>query len=69
MDCVTVSPKFQIVIPVHVREQLGVQAGMKFQVIPYKGRIELVPVRPLKELFGALPGLDTRIDRDEDDRV
>lgn len=69
MECVTVSPKFQIVIPSKVRQAMGIKVGTKIQVIPYKGRIELVPVRPMKELFGSMPGINTEIERDEEDRV
>ncbi|MBF0501137.1 MAG: AbrB/MazE/SpoVT family DNA-binding domain-containing protein [Candidatus Riflebacteria bacterium] len=69
MNTVTVSPKFQIVIPAQIRESMGIKVGTKVQVIPYKGRIELVPVRPMKELFGSLPLIDPAVKRDEPDRL
>lgn len=69
MNTVTVSPKFQIVIPAKIRESMGIKVGTKVQVIPYKGRIELVPVRPMKELFGSLPTIDPVVNRDEPDRL
>jgi len=69
MNTVTVSPKFQIVIPAKIRESMGIKVGTKVQVIPYKGRIELVPLRPMKELFGSLPLIDPAVQRDEPDRL
>ena len=65
---VTVSPKFQVIIPRKVREALGIRAGHKIQVVPYGDRIELIPIRPIQELRGALKGIDTTIEC-EPDRV
>ncbi len=68
MPTVTVSPKYQVVIPEEVRESLRIKPGMKVQVLLYEGRIELVPVRPMREMKGYLKGMDTSVPRD-DDRV
>ena len=68
MDCVTVSPKFQIVIPVKVREAMKIRPGDKIQVVQFDGRIELVLMKPIKSLRGFLRGVDPAIDRDEEDR-
>jgi AbrB family looped-hinge helix DNA binding protein len=68
MNAVTVSPKFQIVIPRQVRESLGIRPGQKVQVIQYGNRIELIPMRPIAETRGFLKGIDTTIER-EPDRV
>ena len=68
MTTVTVSPKFQIVIPQRVREAIGLRSGDKARVIPYRNRIEIVPVRPIRALRGYLTGIDTSFTR-EDDRV
>lgn len=68
MQAVTVSPKFQVVIPLAVREAMGLQPGVKLQVIQFEDRIELIPERGAKSLRGTLPGLDTDVLRD-DDRV
>jgi AbrB family looped-hinge helix DNA binding protein len=68
MDTATVSPKFQVVIPKRVRHALGIRPGQKVQVIPYEGRIELVPLRPIKQTRGSLRGIDTNVQR-EPDRV
>jgi AbrB family looped-hinge helix DNA binding protein len=65
---VTVSPRFQVIIPRKVREALGIRAGHKVQVVPYGDRIELIPLRPIQELRGALKGIDTTIEC-EPDRV
>jgi len=68
MAAVTVSPKFQVVIPKEIRRKLGLLPGQKVQVIVYGDRIELIPVRPAKRMRGFLKGIDTRVPR-EGDRV
>ena len=68
MQTVTVSPKFQVVIPKSVRETLYLLPGQKMQVVEYEGRIELIPERDIKELRGFLKGINTEIDR-EGDRI
>lgn len=68
METVTVSPKYQVVIPKSVRESLGVQPGQKIQVILYGQRIELIPLKPIQASRGFLKGIDTRVER-EDDRI
>ncbi|MGA2820819.1 MAG: AbrB/MazE/SpoVT family DNA-binding domain-containing protein [Anaerolineales bacterium] len=66
MDTTTVSPKFQVVIPLRVRRALGIRPGQKIQVIPYEGRIELIPIRPLRQARGFLKGIDTSVEREQD---
>jgi AbrB family looped-hinge helix DNA binding protein len=66
MLTVRVSPKFQVVIPLPLRESLHIEPGDKIQVIQYENRIELIPVRPMKTMRGFLKGLDTTVHRDED---
>jgi AbrB family looped-hinge helix DNA binding protein len=68
METVLVSPKFQIVIPRAVREALSIRPGQKVQVVQYEDRIELIPIRPMREMRGFLRGIDTTIER-EPDRV
>jgi AbrB family looped-hinge helix DNA binding protein len=68
MSTVTISPKYQVVIPKEIREQLELRPGQKVQAIVYDRRIELVPVRPISEMRGFLPGLDSEVPR-EGDRV
>lgn len=69
MESVTVSPKFQVVIPRSVRERLRIHAGEKLQVVTLGERIELVPIRPMKSMRGFLKGYDLSFSRDEEDRV
>ncbi len=66
MISVTVSPKFQVVIPKEVRESMGIISGQKVQIITYRNRIELIPIKPMKEMKGVLRGIDTAVDRDDD---
>jgi len=66
METVTVSPKYQVVIPSRVRELLGVVPGQKVKVILYDNRIEMIPVRPIRETRGFLKGIDTSVDREPD---
>ncbi|MEM1188396.1 MAG: AbrB/MazE/SpoVT family DNA-binding domain-containing protein [Pseudomonadota bacterium] len=66
MTAVTVSPKFQVVIPKEIRESMGIVSGQKVQIMAYQNRIELIPLKPMKELRGALKGIDTAVDRDAD---
>ena len=68
MNTVTVSSKFQVVIPKGIRDTIGLQAGTKLEIISYGSRIELVPIIPLKNLKGIFRGIKTDIAR-EDDRL
>ena len=63
---VTLSPKYQVVIPKKVRERAGIKPGQKVQVIPYMGRIELIPVRNIKDSKGFLKGIETKVEREPD---
>jgi AbrB family looped-hinge helix DNA binding protein len=66
VDVVTISPKFQVVIPRDIRERLGLEPGQKVQALAYENRIELIPVRTLKSMRGFLQGIDTTLRRDRD---
>ncbi|MFA7174434.1 MAG: AbrB/MazE/SpoVT family DNA-binding domain-containing protein [Kiritimatiellia bacterium] len=66
MYSVTVSPKFQVVIPRPVRDSLKLKAGQKIQVIEYDGRIEMIPEKDITELYGFLEGINTDFEREED---
>jgi AbrB family looped-hinge helix DNA binding protein len=63
---VTISPKYQVVIPKDIREKLQLSPGQKVEAVAYEGRIELIPIRPVKKMRGFLKGIDTHIDRDAD---
>ncbi len=69
MNAVTVSPKFQVVIPKAIRERTGISPGEKLQILSFDDRIELVRTRRMREMRGFLRGLDPSFVRDEDDRV
>jgi AbrB family looped-hinge helix DNA binding protein len=69
MEAVTISPKFQVVIPKSIRKQLRLVPGQKVQAIAYGDRIEFIPLKPASELRGMLQGLDTSFERDREDRV
>ena len=66
MTSVTVSPKYQVVIPKAVRESMGIFSGQKIQVLTYGNRIELIPIQPMKELRGFLKGINTIVSREPD---
>jgi AbrB family looped-hinge helix DNA binding protein len=66
MEAVTLSPKYQIVIPREIRESLKLRPGEKMQVFEVDGRIEVVRVRPVKSLRGRFKGIDTTVRRDAD---
>jgi AbrB family looped-hinge helix DNA binding protein len=66
MDVVTISPKYQVVIPRSVRERLKLEPGQKVQAIVYGDRVELIPLRTAQSLRGFVRGIDTGVDRDAD---
>ena len=66
MDTVTLSPRFQVVIPRAIRKAMGLKAGEKLRVLCYGNRVELVPVRKIKDMRGFAAGMDTTIQRDRD---
>ncbi len=66
MQTLTISPKFQVVIPKEVRDSMDLKAGEKVQLFQYENRIEFIPVRPMKSMRGFLKGIDTEIKRDKD---
>jgi AbrB family looped-hinge helix DNA binding protein len=61
-----ISPKYQVVIPKAIREQLELKPGQTVQVIAHGDRIEMVPVRSLSEMRGFLAGIDTTVERESD---
>lgn len=66
MKAVTVSSKFQVVIPREVRESMDLQPGTRVQVLQYENRIELIPIKEPKSLRGFVKGIDTEVHREED---
>jgi AbrB family looped-hinge helix DNA binding protein len=68
MERAKISPKYQVVIPKAIREELELKPGQMVQVIAHGDRIELVPIRSMREMRGFLSGIDTTVKR-ESDRV
>ena len=66
METLTISPKFQVVIPKAIRETLKLAPGQKVQAVIYQDRIELIPVRPMRKMRGFLKGIDTNVPREAD---
>ena len=66
MDIVTISPKYQVVIPREIRERLRLEPGQKVQALAYDDRIEFIPVKSLKSMRGFLRGIDTSVRREKD---
>ncbi len=66
MNTVTVSPKFQVVIPLAVRKRMGLQPGAKLMVIEFNGGLRLLPLKPPQALRGIARGLDTSIPSEPD---
>ena len=69
MDSVTISPKFQVVIPQKVRRMIGLIPGQKMHVLAYDDKVVFIPVRPIQEARGSLKGIDTDVQREEEDRL
>jgi AbrB family looped-hinge helix DNA binding protein len=63
---VTISPKYQVVIPKEIRQKLKLSPGQKVQTIAYDDRIELIPVVPIKKMKGFLKGINTDVMRETD---
>lgn len=66
MDIVTLSSKYQVIIPLAIREALHLTAGEKLRVLRYADRVEFIPIRPIQQMRGFLRGMDTSIDREND---
>jgi len=65
MDTVTVSPKYQVVIPKHVRESMRIRPGQRVRVFAYGDRIEMVPIRKMRDMRGFLKGINTTVVREK----
>ena len=68
-NTVTISPKYQVVIPLEIRKFFQISPGEKLQVLPYENRIELIPLKKLKKMKGFLTGINTQLERDKGDRL
>jgi AbrB family looped-hinge helix DNA binding protein len=68
METVTVSKKYQVVIPERIRKKSGIKPGDKMVALTKHGIIQYIPIRPIKDTEGFIHGLDTENLRDESDR-
>jgi AbrB family looped-hinge helix DNA binding protein len=66
MKSVTISPKYQVVIPREVRQSMEIKPGSKVQVLLYENRIELIPMKNMRRMRGFLKGIDTTVERERD---
>lgn len=69
MSVVTVSSKFQVVIPVEVRHKMNLKPGQKIIVIEKDGVVHMIPEKPLKEMRGFVKGVTTENLREEEDHL
>jgi AbrB family looped-hinge helix DNA binding protein len=67
MEAVTISSKYQVVIPRDVRKQFNLKPGQKLMFIPYNGTLRVVVVPPIKKARGMLKGMNTDKIREEVD--
>ncbi len=68
MNTVTISSKYQVVIPRPIREQFDLKPGQKITFIPYGNTLRVVFVPPIEEAYGIFEGLDTDPQREKADR-
>lgn len=66
MNTVTVSPKFQVVIPQDVRRCMKLEPGAKLMVVELDGALRLIPLKPPSALRGIARGVDATIEREPD---
>ena len=69
MSTVTVSSKYQVVIPKDVRDRLRIRPGQNVEAFAVGGRVELVPIRPISEMRGFLMGMDPNFEREPDREI
>ncbi len=69
MTTTTISSKYQVVIPRKIREQFNIQPGQKVVFIPYQNSLRMVIVPPIEDGYGFLEGIDTSIEREEEERL
>ena len=69
MEATTISSKFQVVIPLKIREQYNLKPGYKVVFIPFENTLRIVFAPPIEQARGMFPEIDTSVDREEEDRV
>lgn len=66
METVTITSKFQVMIPQRIRESMRLRSGPKARVLCFRDRIEIIPIRGVRSLRGYLKGIDTKVVREGD---
>ena len=69
MEASTITSKFQVVIPRNIRERYNIKPGYKVVFIPFENTLRLVFAPPIEQARGMFPGIDTTVEREEEDRV
>jgi AbrB family looped-hinge helix DNA binding protein len=69
MQTVTISPKYQIVIPKQIREKHNIKPGERFILMSIGDRVEMIPEKKMEDLHGILTGMDADPEREKEDRV
>jgi AbrB family looped-hinge helix DNA binding protein len=67
MEPVTISSKYQVVIPREVRKQFNLKPGQKIMFIPYNNTLRVVIVQPMEKARGMLKGINAEGIREETD--
>ena len=68
METLTVSPKYQVVIPASIRERISIHPGEKVVVVEKNGIIHIIRVGNIREMKGRFRGMSKEGIRDENDR-
>jgi len=58
--------KFQVLIPENIRDSMGIMSGQKMQMPTYRNCIEMIPIKPIRNMKGFLMGIDAEVRRDDD---
>jgi AbrB family looped-hinge helix DNA binding protein len=69
MEVVTLSSKYQLVLPKGARERLKLRPGMRITVLDKGGVLFLVPQRPVRAYRGLARGVSLRGLREKKDRL
>lgn len=69
MSTVTVSPKFQVVIPLELRRRLKLEPGAKLMVVELNGALRMTPLKAPAALRGIARGMSPTIEREPDRRL
>lgn len=64
MGTVTLSPEFQVIVPLAIREALQLTPGEQLRVLSHADRFEFIPMRPVRPMRGFLRGMDTSLERE-----